>query len=50
MKLSTVVSYLAVIIQGIIMTNLGYGVETFEWWAITILTCIYGISLVLRRD
>lgn len=40
-----IIEFIAIVIQATIMFSAGYGVRTWQYWAILIVTCVYG-SLV----
>ena len=43
--MKTVVRSLALILESTVMRSIGYGIGTWQWWAIILLTVLYAFVL-----
>ena len=43
----TVVSSLVLILESTVMCSMGYGINTWQWWAMILLTVLYAFALLL---
>lgn len=43
--MKTVIGYLALIFESIIMCSMGYPITTWQWWAIVMLTILYASAM-----
>lgn len=41
MTMKTVIGYLVLILESIIMCSIGYSIFTWQWWTIMMLTILY---------
>ena len=44
-----IIEFIAIVIQAMIMFSVGYGIRTWQYWAILIVTCVYGFLVQLQR-
>lgn len=42
-----IIEFIAIVIQAMIMFSVGYGIRTWQYWAILIVTCVYGFLVQL---
>ena len=45
--MTTVVSGLVLILESIVMCSMGYSINTWQWWAMILLTILYAFVLLL---
>lgn len=43
----TVVSSLVLILESTVMCSMGYSINTWQWWAMILLTILYAFALLL---
>lgn len=43
----TVVSSLVLMLESTVMCSMGYGITTWQWWAVILLTILYAFALLL---
>ena len=43
----TVVSSLVLILESTVMNSMGYGINTWQWWAMILLTVLYAFILTV---
>ena len=48
MMIKTIVKYLALMIEGFVLVSIGYGITTWQWWAIIIATGVYAAMTALE--
>lgn len=41
MTMKTVIGYLVLILESIIMCSIGYSIATWQWWTVMMLTILY---------
>ena len=48
--MKTVVRSLVLILESTVMRSIGYSIDTWQWWAMILLTVLYAfVSLVLNQ-
>lgn len=45
MTMKTVIGYLVLILESIIMCSIGYSIFTWQWWNIMMLTILYSFIM-----
>ena len=45
--MTTVVSSLVLILESTVMCSMGYSINTWQWWAVILLTILYAFALLL---
>lgn len=45
--MTTVVSSLVLILESTVMCSMGYSINTWQWWAMILLTILYAFALLL---
>lgn len=45
--MTTVVSGLVLILESTVMCSMGYSINTWQWWAMILLTILYAFALLL---
>ena len=45
MTMKTVIGYLVLILESIIMCSIGYSIFTWQWWTIMMLTILYSFIM-----
>lgn len=45
--MTTVVSSLVLILESTVMCSMGYSINTWQWWAMILLTILYAFILLL---
>lgn len=45
MTMKTVIGYLVLILESIIMCSIGYSIVTWQWWTIMMLTILYSFIM-----
>lgn len=47
--MTTVVSSLVLILESTVMHSMGYGINTWQWWAMILLTILYALILTVSH-
>ena len=47
MTMKTVISGLVLILESTVMCSMGYGINTWQWWAMILLTVLYAFTLTV---
>lgn len=45
--MTTVVSSLVLILESTVMCSMGYGINTWQWWAMILLTVLYAFTFTV---
>lgn len=45
----TVVSSLVLILESTVMCSMGYGINTWQWWAMILLTVLYAFTFTVSH-
>lgn len=48
--MKTAIGNLVLILESIVMNSMGYGITTWQWWAMILLTALYALITMIFWD
>lgn len=45
--MGTAIGVLVLILESIVMNSMGYGITTWQWWAMLLLTVLYALIAII---